>query len=242
MQDVFINYRTGDGDEAAIILERGLSERFGKERIFRATTSILPGESYRERLLNAARNSAILLAIMGPDWPHDPRLRDESDWVRREILEARSSKVRVIPVLKGRKTERLKAADLPAELAWLADIQSFRFDTRGSEADIRRIGDKLVELAPALMEVDRQASRPADPGTVHNSADGSRGTITQSRNITGDVGTVFKGNYGPIHAGKGDIHQNTQNFSGDGATYVQGDFHGGIGHKFSQRHKDRDER
>lgn len=242
MQEVFINYRTGDGDEAATILARGLSDRFGKERIFRATTSIAPGESYPEKLLNAVRNSAVLLVVMGSEWSHDPRLRDESDWVRREILEAYASRVMVIPVLKGRKTERLKAADLPIELARLADVQSLRLDTRDNEADIRRIGDKLAELAPALKEADRQASRSTDPGTVHNSAQDVHGTITQSRHIIGDVGTVIKGNQGPIHTGKGDINQNTQHFTGDGATYIQGDNHGGIGHHFGRMRGGEDER
>jgi hypothetical protein len=242
MQNVFINYRTGDGDEAATILARGLSDRFGKERIFRATTSIPPGDPYADHLLNAIRSSAVLLAIMGPDWAHHPRLRDEDDWVRREILEAYASHVTIIPVLKGRKTERLKAADLPAELARIADVQSLRLDPRDSEADVRRIGDTLADRVPALRKADRQATRSVDPGTVHNSASEVHGTVTQSRHITGDVGTVIKGNRGPIHTGKGDINQNSQHFSGDGATYIQGDNHGGVSHRFGRTRSDEDER
>jgi hypothetical protein len=42
MHEVFINYRTGDSDEAATMIERTLSERFGTERIFRAAKSIAP--------------------------------------------------------------------------------------------------------------------------------------------------------------------------------------------------------
>jgi hypothetical protein len=232
MQGVFINYRTGDGEEAAAILEQGLSGRFGKERIFRATVSIQPGQLYPEELLNAVRNSAVLLAVMGPDWAHDPRLRDESDWVRQEILEAYASRVTVIPVLKGRRTERLKAADLPAELERLADVQSLRLDPRDNETDIRRIGDFLAEFVPVLKKADRHASQTTDANVVNNTASDTRGTVTQSRHIDGDVGTVIKGNHGPVHTGKGDINQNTQHFSGDGATYVQGDNHGGISHRF----------
>jgi hypothetical protein len=111
---VFTNYRTGDGEEAAALLEQRLSDRFGKEKIFRATTSIPPGQSYSEWLINAVRNSVVLLAVMGPDWAHAPRLRDESDWVRREILEAYASKLTVIPVLKGRRTERRSTCRLEA--------------------------------------------------------------------------------------------------------------------------------
>jgi len=53
MQGVFINYRTGDGEEAAALLEQRLSDRFGKERIFRATTSIKPGQPYPEKLMGS---------------------------------------------------------------------------------------------------------------------------------------------------------------------------------------------
>lgn len=241
MQGVFINYRTGDGEETAALLEQRLSDRFGKERIFRASTSIPPGESYPERLINAVRNSAVLLAVMGPEWARDPRLRDNSDWVRREILEAYASKITVIPVLKGRRTERLKAADLPAELERLADVQSLRLDPRDSERDVRHIGDFLADLVPALKKVDRRA-RAADTGTVYNTVDDTRGTVIQTRSIDGDAGTVIKGNHGPVHTGKGNINQSTQHFSGDGATYIQGDNHGGISHRFGRTRGDEEER
>lgn len=242
MQSVFINYRTGDGDEAATMLAQGLSDRFGKECIFRATDSIPPGEPYPERLLNAVRSSAVLLAVMGPGWAHDARLHHEGDWVRREILEAYASGVTVIPVLKGRKTERLKPTDLPADLARLADIQSLRFDPRENETDIRRIADFLAELVPVLRKTDRQSPRANPTDVVHNTASGTHGTVIQSRHIIGDVGTVIKGNHGPVHAGKGDINQSTQHFSGDGATYIQGDNHGGVGHRFDRTRGDAEER
>ena len=225
LQGVFINYRTGDGEEAAALLERGLSDRFGKEWIFRATTSIKPGQPYPDRLIIAVRDSAVLLAVIGPEWAGDPRLRDAGDWVRREILEADASRITIIPVLKGRTTERLKAADLPAELERLADIQSFRLDPRDSEMDIRRIGDFLAEIVPALRKADRRAARTAGSGAV------------QSRHVDGDVGTVIKGNRGPVHTGKGDINQNTQHFSG-GAAYIHGDNHGGISHTFGRARED----
>lgn len=241
MHEVFINYRTGDGDEAAALLEQALSGRFGEERIFRAAKSIAPGAPYPEALLEAVRRSAILLAVMSADWARYPQLRDTNDWVRREILEAYAYAIRVIPVLKGRKTDRLDTADLPTELARLADAQSLRLDTRDSGADLKQIGDKLADLVPSLKDADRAAPRSSDPGTVHSSASEVRGAVVQTRDIIGDVGTVIKGNHGTVHAGKGDINQETQYFSGGGATYVKGDNHGGIRHHFGDSRKDEDE-
>lgn len=212
MSDVFINYRTGDGDEAAALVERALSERFGKERIFRAAKSIPPGEPFPDTLLNAVRRSAALLAIIGMDWARDPRLRDENDWVRQEILAAYAHGVRVIPVLKGRKADRLNAADLPPELARLANVQSLRLDTRDNGADLKRIGDELADLVPSLREADREG-QPAAPEVVRNSVAEARGTVVQGRDITGDIGTVIKGNHGPVHTGKGNIYQDSKHFS-----------------------------
>jgi hypothetical protein len=241
MHEVFINYRTGDGDEAATLIERALSERFGTERIFRAAKSIPPGEPYPEALLSAARRSTVLLAVMGPDWSRYPQLQNENDWVRREILAAYDAGKPVIPVLKGRKTERLNAADLPKALAMLADIQSLRLDTRDSDADLARIGDKLAGLVPALRDADSAAPQFQAQEDVRNSARQVRGAVVQGRDIAGDVGTVIKGNHGPVHAGKGNQYQNSQHFSGDGAAYIEGDNHGGIGHHFGGSRKE-DER
>jgi TIR domain len=241
MHEVFINYRTGDGDEAATLIERALADRFGTGRIFRAAKSIAPGELYPEALLTAARRSTVLLAVMGPNWSRCPQLRDENDWVRREILAAYDAGKAVIPVLKGRKTDRLDVTDLPAELVRLADVQSLRLDTRDSEADLMRIGDVLADLVPALKQSDLAASRPPALGDVRNSGRKVRGTIVQGRDIAGDAGTVIKGNHGPVHAGRGDLYQDSQHFSGYGAAYVEGDNQGGISHHFGGSRKD-DER
>ncbi len=241
MYDVFINYRTGDGDEAAAMIEKVLSERFGKKRIFRAARSIAPGSPYPEALLDAVRHSAILVAVIGAEWSQYPQLRDESDWVRREILEAYTYGIRIIPVLKGRKTDRLKAADLPVELTRLADLQSLRLDMRDNQADLVRIGDELAALVPSLKAADRVASRSSALATVHNSASDIHGTAAQSHGITADVGAI-KGNHGQVHAGKGNIYQDSQHFSGPGATYIKGDNHEGISHRFGGQDTEEDER
>jgi hypothetical protein len=238
MHKVFINYRTGDGDEAAAMIENDLSKRFGSNLIFRAAKSIRPGTAYAEELLNAVRQSAVLLAVMGPEWPHDPRLRDENDWVRREILEAYEYAVRVIPVLKGRKTDRLNIQSLPPELQRLAEVQSLRLDTRDNGADLARIGDELADLIPELKELDRSPSTTP----VRNSVKGVLGTSVQSGTIAGDVGTVVKQNQGPVHTGKGDINQHSPRITGDGAAYIAGNNQGRISHTFGSSRRDEDDR
>ncbi|MBG0817565.1 toll/interleukin-1 receptor domain-containing protein [Planomonospora sp. ID82291] len=245
MHDVFINYRTGDGEKSAALIAMSLSDRFGKDRIFRASQSIGPGEHFPARLLGAVRRSAVLLAVIGPEWIRSSAaLHDQDDWVRKEIAEAFACGIPVIPVLEGRTTERLDGALLPAELVRLAEVQYVRLDYQNVQADLTRIGDMLAARVPSLKEADRLASRPPGPdaagdaagnaagNAVGNAAGDVYGTSVQSRDITGDVGTVTKHSHGPVHLGKGDLYSNSPRFSGDGATYVAGDNQGGIRHRF----------
>lgn len=253
MADVFINYRTGDGNDTAALIDNELSNRFGKERAFRASKSIPPGTAYPDALLTSLRRSALLLAVIGADWINfRSRLGDPEDWVRKEILEAFACGLPVVPVLAGRTTERLKKDDLPDELARLAELQSVRLDTQNAEADLKRLGDLVAEMVPGLYDLERADAPGPGPGdgSVSNAAGDVHGTAVQSRDFTGDVGgTVIKGPTGPVHSGHGNIYQNSRHesggrhYSGDGMTNIEGNHHGDIRHRFGgpARHED-DER
>lgn len=227
MPGVFISYRTGDGEEAAALIGERLSDRFGAALVFRAARSIPPGAAFGQELLRAVRSSTVLLAVMGPGWSCDLRLREADDWVRREILTAFEQGVQVIPVLKGRKTDRLSKADLPAELTRLADVQSMRLDMASATADVNHIGDVLAELVPVLRAADRRASHPPN-ASAQQAAERGRSTI-------------ITGSHGPVHTGSGNNYQNSPHLSGDGAAYTAGDNHGGISHHFGGPPADRDD-
>ncbi|MFJ3590652.1 toll/interleukin-1 receptor domain-containing protein [Streptomyces sp. NBC_01259] len=241
MTDVFINYRTGDGETTATLIDQELSRRFGRERIFRASKSIAPGRLYPDELLHGLRRSSVLLAVIGPDWTNfRARLGDPRDWVRRELAEAFACELPVVPVLDGRKTDRLNKKDLPDELARLADLQSIAFSTHDTEAGLKRIGDVVADMVPGLRDLDLDDAAPLVPDSVVNSIRDVSGTAVQSRDFTGDVGTVIKGAGGPVHTGQGDIYQNSRHesggrhFSGSGMTYVEGELHGGVQHRFDE--------
>jgi hypothetical protein len=256
MPEVFINYRTGDGEKTAVVIEKELVGRFGEDRIFRASTSIRPGESYPERLLGAVHESKVMLAVVGAGWSGVPALRNADDWVRREILEALTCGIPVIPILDGRKTDRLNAADLPAELARLAERQSIPLDLNDGGDGLRRIGDELAKLIPALRKADRAVAR--EPAAVDNSVENTventvremEGTAVQTQNFKGVVGHVVKNPTGPVHLGKGDINQgtrnyygdsaHTRNYYGDGVTEISGGNKGGVKHRFGRRADNRD--
>ncbi|MFJ8002377.1 toll/interleukin-1 receptor domain-containing protein [Streptomyces sp. NPDC096310] len=235
MADIFINYRTHDGEETAVALEQALNQRFGKGRAFRASASIKPGELYDDKLLAGVRRSSVLVAVIGRHWAESPRLHERDDWVRKEILEAFRCAIPVIPVLVGRETKRLQAVALPTALRRLARLQSLRYDTQNAECDMRRIGDDLAEEVPALAEAEAAMARRLDkpaPGSVNNSMGTiSGGTNVQTGDITGDMGgiggTVIREANGPVHTGPGDQHHHAPRLTGDGASYVAGDQHGG---------------
>ncbi|KNB49878.1 toll/interleukin-1 receptor domain-containing protein [Streptomyces caatingaensis] len=243
MADVFINYRTGDGEKTAALLDTALSHRFGDDRVFRASKSIRAGESFPPALRNAVRRCGVLLAVVGPGWGDSPRLHRADDWVREEILEAFACSIPVVPVLDGRTTKRLSATALPEELARLADVQSLRFDHQNAQADLARIGDAVAELVPRLAAED---AAPADSGAVHNAVSGgSQGTVVQSRDFTGTVGVSVHGSQGPVHAGTGDQYVGSQHFSGRGsgagAFSVSGGNEGGIRQHFGTGESHEDE-
>lgn len=254
MPTVFINYRTGDGEKTALLIEQELCKIVGgREEIFRATRSIRPGQRFSDELLGNVRRATVLLAVIGPTWTTSPKLHDEDDWVRRELLEARAYGIPVVPVLEGRASRRLDPAEIPLELRWLTEVQAMPLDLENLHACLTRLFAKLAEWVPSLRSVTRRASDApaAPPGSVHNSAgtvygpsiqgrDVTTGDITTGDTMTGEIRTYIKENRGTAHTGDGHIYN--QHFSGNGAAYIA-DNHGTISHRFDAGHEDeKDER
>ncbi|MCI2418346.1 toll/interleukin-1 receptor domain-containing protein [Saccharopolyspora sp. K220] len=243
MPEIFINYRTGDCEQTAVTIEHDLSRRFGRQRVFRASKSIRPGDNYRDGLSAASTGTRVLLALIGPNWlnarDHNGNLAltNENDWTRKEILNAMRTGARIIPILCGRKMPRLSAASLPADLAPLADLQSLTYDTGNAEADLNRIAAELADLVPGL--VDRTAKPISDRGTVVNSNTGTvGGNLNQVGELHGPLNmTTFHGSTGPVSTGPGD----QQVFYGDGNNYVAGRNSGGIHQNFEAK-RERDEK
>ncbi|WP_103889050.1 toll/interleukin-1 receptor domain-containing protein [Actinacidiphila yanglinensis] len=243
MEEIFINYRTGDGEKTAALIDRELVRRFGRDHVFRASQSIAPGQAYPETLLQGLRGSNLLLAVIGPGWiTSQARLSDPQDWVRKEIEEAFACALPVVPVLDGRRMERLDKTRLPAELAPLADLQSIAFDTADPEPGLARILEAVADFVPGLKDLTQAEPEPPAPDAVSNSIRDTSGPSAQAGGgFTGDVGTVIKDIHGGnIHTGRGDIYQNSRHvsgdrhFSGDGMTYFEGDNHGGVRNQFGK--------
>lgn len=250
VEEIFINYRTGDGEKTAALIDQELVRRFGRDHVFRASRSIAPGQAYPAALLRALRGSCVLLAVIGPDWVNSQtRLRDPQDWVRKEIEEAFACALPVVPVLDGRRMGRLAKAQLPPELALLADIQSIPFDTADPESGFGRIVDAVADIVPGLNDLTRAEPQDPAPDSVNNSIDDVSGTAVQARDFAGDVGrfVIKDTRASTIHTGTGDIYQHSRHvsgdrhFSGNGMTYFEGDNHGGVRNQFGEADPHKDE-
>ncbi|MFW6694465.1 toll/interleukin-1 receptor domain-containing protein [Streptomyces sp. MAR4 CNX-425] len=259
MPEIFINYRTSDGKDAAYALHHELTRRFGDHMVFLAAQSIPAGEDYSNALTKGVRRSSVLLALIGHRWadavhPERPGIRaldHEDDWVRREIEEAFAHGVAVVPVLIGRNTEQLDPRRLPDSIARLADCQYMRFTLRTARHDLALIGDQLAKQVPGLAAADRgsQPAAPDDPpagpapddGTPRDPGPGmhSSGQHGGIGNISGRIGTVVGEANAPFHTGSGDHIDGTQ-VNGDG-NVVGGSGHGGINQNFGPARRRRRE-
>lgn len=151
---VFLNYRSGIADQMVLLLHDELVSRFGERGVFRDITSIPLGVEFEPVIMRNVAGAKVLLAIVGPKWeaatPSGTRhLDDPEDWVRRELLHARDNGVRVVPVLVGQRN-RLRAEDLPAELAWVASAQSMQLTGDADRQDVALFADRLLRRCPEL--------------------------------------------------------------------------------------------
>ena len=170
MASVFINYRS-DAAAWAVVLDRELSDRFGADRVFRAPRSIRPSEDFFDRILQSVRSCSVLVAVVGPTWlavdkNGRRRIDDDTDWVRREIVEALASRIPIVPILTD-DAPRLDAAQLPADIAPLARCQYLRLHHRNAPYDLRRILDELTSLAPDLVRSLPKRPEPLRQGAPH---------------------------------------------------------------------------
>ena len=160
---VFINYRSEDSASNGAWLYTELVHYFGDEYVFLDAESIPAGADFVEELLRRVRSARILLAVIGPRWltATDPtgrrRIDDPHDWIRRELAEAFTAGVRVIPVLAD-QAELPRESDLPADIAALSRSQYRHLRRREPTSDLARIVADLTTLDPILARLPTAAT------------------------------------------------------------------------------------
>src|SRR5215470_1453081 len=178
---IFINYRGEDTQTAAALIDRELTVRFGSDLVFLASRSIPVGSDFAEELLGRVRTSSVLLVVIGPRWltlrdeAGGRRIDDPQDWVRREIVEAFTHGLRVVPVLTDGARLPVEA-ELPGDIAGLSRRQYVPLRRRYTGVDLAFLAERITEADPRLAEA--AARRQPSTGSVLPDA-GASGPATQ---------------------------------------------------------------
>ncbi|MFF0145463.1 TIR domain-containing protein [Amycolatopsis sulphurea] len=202
MPEIFMNYRTGDGEKLATIIDRDLCHRFGDEYVFRDHRSIPAGASFPEVLENGVWGSKVLLCVIGARWltaadaAGRRRIDDPQDWIHRELVLALEHGVRVIPILDEGAPCPLPMDQLPKRLAVLANLHYRTYRDPESEASLEQIALDLLQFVPNLRDRTKSAEEEVDRGSVRSDVrDSGRGAA---------VGAVSGG---AVHVDLGDRYQ-----------------------------------
>jgi len=166
---IFINYRGDDSGTAAALVDHEMEAWFGRDQVFVDYRSIPVGVDFAEELLGRLRTCSVLLAVMGPRWltvtdaAGRRRIDDPADWVRREIAEALSHGLRVIPVLLD-DVKLPTEADLPENIAGLSRRQRVPLRRRHTDLDLADLVERIIKMEPELAKI--AAGRQSDKRPV----------------------------------------------------------------------------
>jgi hypothetical protein len=171
---VFINYRGDDSQNTAALIDGKLTARFGSDRVFLDCRSVPVGSDFVGELLERVRTSSVLLVVIGPHWlsltneAGERRIDDPNDWVRREIVEAFSHRLRVIPVLLD-GAQLPDETRLPDDIAGLSRRQYVPLRRRHIDIDLDDLVARLISVEPELAEVAVGHQTGGSDAAVHDS-------------------------------------------------------------------------
>lgn len=163
--DIFISYRRAESQYLVKLIREALVGMLPAARVFVDTAAISAGDDFAHTIEAQLRRCGTLLAVIGPAWQVD-RLHQPNDMVRRELLLARESRARIVPILHG--DAKMPGLDLlPVELTWLADRNAVRFgDATQLESDVSRLVATLTHRAPEVASRRAQAWAAYEQGDL----------------------------------------------------------------------------
>ncbi len=144
MAGIFVSYRRGQSAGYAGRLADTLSNRFGKENVFRDIEDISAGADFVDRINQAVGACEVLLVVISPGWvaAADPqgrrRLDNPQDFVRLEIETALKRNVRVVPLLVG-GAAMPSLDELPETLKLLSRRQAHELSDSRWDFDMDRL-------------------------------------------------------------------------------------------------------
>lgn len=167
MNRVFLSFRKVDDRVTREQVDQRLCTEFGREQVFKSGESIPAGTDYVATLQAQATACSVMLVLIGGAWltASDARggalIERDDDWVRVEIRTALAAGNRVVPVLLGERTLLPTAAELPDDLAALADLQALRIAHSAVDAGLDQLVAELKRMLPRLAPDGNAAPDPA---------------------------------------------------------------------------------
>jgi hypothetical protein len=165
MPNIVISYRRADTDVIAGRIRDRLAGHYGDAAVFMDIDNIPFGRDFRTHINAAVARSDVLLVVIGRRWlgaatGRQPRIAEETDFVRLEVETAMGSGIPIIPVLVG--TARMPApGQLPESLREIAYINAASVDTgRDFHVHMERLIHSLDQLFLDL-ESKKAAATPA---------------------------------------------------------------------------------
>jgi hypothetical protein len=173
MPKIAISYRRTDSAGVTGRICDRLTQRYGKDSVFRDIDSIPFGIDFRKVVNDALRDTDILIAVVGPNWRGSKngkaRIDEDNDLVRIEVETALQRAIPVIPVFVG-------GALMPQPDELPETLREFQFRNgptidsgRNFDNDVERLirsVDGLFEgklTRPAAVEQSAATAIPARP-------------------------------------------------------------------------------
>jgi len=141
MVNVFLSYRRSDSGWAGRIQESLKRKR--DVVVLRDITEIRLGDEFPRCIQEMIEKCNVAVVLIGRGWVEDiERLKNESDWVRREIAFCRSLNKPILPVLVD--SVSMPASNLlPDEFQKLADWQSILVGDQSFDNDLSKLAESI---------------------------------------------------------------------------------------------------
>jgi tetratricopeptide (TPR) repeat protein len=162
MAGVFLSYRRSDS-AYALLLYKALTQKFGRERVFRDFENIEPGQDFVAALDRALAQCAACVVIVGKGWLDEiGRLQSDDDFVRREILAALARDTLLVPCLVGGSKLPARTAVPELLVAFLrkdAVTLGDEYFDRDTEELLKTLEGPLSRAAAGVAPTDGQGYR-----------------------------------------------------------------------------------
>ncbi|GAB3864471.1 hypothetical protein GCM10029963_74930 [Micromonospora andamanensis] len=163
MTGIFLSYRGMHHSYAPMFVHSVLRQRFGDGLVFEAGYVNQPGVHFGRSIGDWLDRCSVLVVFIDRYWlRRTDMLREESDWVRKEILYFLEHDKPIVPLLLdgARMPRKVK---LPAELAELTRWIGLPLASANANADLLRLIGRLEQVSPDLVLAALHEPLPTNP-------------------------------------------------------------------------------